>query len=538
MKRFLLNPFSLVLVLAIFLFGSWLVFMPAQIAGKIKQAIELRTGRELIVTGGSSLVFSPVLGVALHDVSLTGASAMAEPVLRAKNLMVPLSLVQLIAGQTGVDSLVLDGAQIDVILNGQGHANVLIEQTPDASKADADAKPGRPLHIKINDGSFHFSDLRNGNEFELHQLSADVDYGEVLTATGSATVKDQRIHFSSTLNSLSRAFAEGSPLDLNVDGGGGAFSFSGRVATGGTLNLAGQASLESDDAPRLFTWLGAKLQGFVALKKLSLSGALDAQGSVFLLKQAKLKIANMNAEGDVSFSNSGERPNVTAALGFNVLDLNLYQAAQAPAAKGWSEKPINIADLNAVDAQFKISANKLLYGTLMTGPTTIEGSLKDRALNATIKSDAVAGGNANIDVNFDARQLPPKLKLDIALTKVEGKSFLSAIIGQHWLSGPLTVAANLSAGGESQAAMISSLVGDVDAKVQNGSISGLDFARNVNAQAKLKLADGVVTLGENNFSGTGEVDILRQALAISIAGKLIKGPWDAPKISPIETLPQ
>jgi uncharacterized protein involved in outer membrane biogenesis len=164
--------------------------------------------------------------------------------------------------------------------------------------------------------------------------------------------------------------------------------------------------------------------------------------------------------------------------------------------------------------------------------------LKDRALNATIKSDAVAGGNANIDVNFDARQLPPKLKLDIALTKVEGKSFLSAIIGQHWLSGPLTVAANLSAGGESQAAMISSLVGDVDAKVQNGSISGLDFARNVNAQAKLKLADGVVTLGENNFSGTGEVDILRQALAISIAGKLIKGPWDAPKISPIETLPQ
>jgi AsmA protein len=535
MKRFLFNPFTLVLVLAIFLFGIWLILVPAQIAGKIKQAIELRTGRELIVSGGSSLMFSPALGVALHDVSLTGASAMAEPVLRAKNLMVPLSLVQLIAGQGSTDSLVLEGAQINVILNAQGHANVLIEQTPDAGKTDADAQPGQPLHVKIIDGTFHFSDLRNGNEFELHQLSADVDYGEALTAAGSATVKNQRIHFSSTLNSLSRAFAEGSPLDLTVDGAGGSFSFSGRVATGGNLNLAGQALLESTDAPRLFNWLGVKLQGFGALKKISLSGALDAQGNVFLLKQAKLKVANMNAEGEVSFSNAGERPNLTAALGFNVLDFNLYQPAQAATTRGWSEKPINIADINAVDAQFKISANKMLYGTLVTGPATVEGSLKDRALSATIKSDAVAGGTALLDVSFDAQQLPPKLKLDVALTAVEGKSFLPAIIGQHWLSGPLTVAANLSASGESQAAMISSLAGDVDAKIEGGSIRGLDFAQNANAQAKLTLADGVATLGENSFAGTGEVDILRQALALSIAGRLIKGPWDAPVISPIET---
>jgi AsmA protein len=520
-----------VLLLAIALCAAWLAFMPAQIAVHLKQAIELRTGRSLVVASGSSLVMSPQFGVALNDVTLAGSSALAEPVLRARKLIVPISFAQLIVGQASADSLIFDGADLRVVLNAKGHANVLIEQTPEAGKTDADAKSLDPLQIKINDGTFHFSDLRNGNDFELHQLSAVIDYGDVLTTTGSADVKDQHINFTASLNSLTRAFAEGSPLDLTVDGVGSVFSFSGRIATHDNLNLAGQATLESTETQRLFAWLGAKLKGFEALKKLSLEGALDSQGPVFLVKQAKLKLEKINAEGEISFSNASERPNLTASFDFNDLDLGTFLLAERTSAKSWDEKAIDIANLNALDLQFHLVTKSLIYNSLKTGTATIDGTLKDRMLSAAIKSDAVAGGQARFDLNFDARQLPPEFKLGASVSTVEAKSFLSALFGQDWLSGPLTLTGNLSARGVSQADMVSTLSGDIDAKLENGNIKQLNFENAKDLQARFSLAEGVVTMGENNFSGSGEIDILRRALTIAVGKQSITGTWDAPKIA-------
>jgi uncharacterized protein involved in outer membrane biogenesis len=544
MKRLVFNPFFIVALVAAVLLAGWVAMMPAHIAQKIKLAIETRTGRELLVGGGSSLVFAPSLGVMLHDVKLSGSSALAEPVLRAKGLTVPLTFTQLLGGQSHDQSLILDEANIAVILNAQGHANVLIEPTPEAEKTNSDSKISQLLHIKINDGTFHFNDMRNGNDFDLQQLKAEIDFAEGLTATGSAAVKDQHVNFSTTLTSLSRAFAEGSPIDLNVDGVDSAFSFSGRIATGGSLNLAGQASVESKNAMRLLNWLGVKLQGFDAVKALSLSGALESQGATFLLKNAQFKLADMSAQGDVSFSKEGQRPSLTLAVKADLLNFNHYKNPENIIVKGWSEAPINVSNLDALNMQFQIATQKMIYNGLSSGAATIEGALKDRVLTATVKSEALASGSANAVIKLDAQQLPAKFNLDLDLAKVDAKNFLSNYVGQAWLSGALTLSAQISAMGENQSAMLSRVAGHAEGKIEGGKIAGLQntplaaATQKFDAQAKLDIAEGVVTLGENSFSGTGEVDILRRALAITLAPPakpktLITGYWDAPKISTI-----
>jgi uncharacterized protein involved in outer membrane biogenesis len=544
MKRILLNPIVLLLILVLVIAAGCVATLPSLFTAQIKQALQLQSGRTVAINGQSRFVFSPHFGLALHDLSLAGASSMAEPAVHAREVIVPLSLSQIFFGRVATDNLVVDGADIEVIINGQGHSNVLIEQNPESAKTDANSPAPQPMHIKLNDSQLHFSDLRNGNDFEVHKIDAVIDASDNFNVEGLALVKEQRLHFTATLNSIARAFADGSPLDLNVDGVDSSFSFSGRIATAESLNLAGQATVESENAPRLWQWLGAKITGLDALQKMSLTGALDSQGPVFFLKQAKLKLGTMNAVGDVSFSNSSERPNLTAKLKFDALDLNAYQISLAPSATGWSAKPIDVSVMNALDAQFQLSADHVNYHNLTTGAATVEGALKDRVLLTSVKSAGVAGGTVDMNLNFDSRQLPPRLKLNSQVENVNGKDFLFAMIGQSWLSGELTGSGDFEAHGESQAELLSTLSGDIDATVKNIAIRSLErsllapLITPAKASVKLSISDGIATLGENSFGGSGDVDVLRQALSISVTAPnkqkiLVTGPWAEPKISAI-----
>jgi uncharacterized protein involved in outer membrane biogenesis len=190
MKRYLFNPLVLVLIFTFVISCTGFLLLPNFLAAKVKNAIELRSGRSLEVTGKSWFVFSPRLGLALHDVNLAGASAMAEPVTHAREIIVPLSLAQALSGRVTVEHLGISGADIEVVINGQGHANVMIEQPPDSTKTDSNSAAQPNIHFNISDSQFHFSDLRNGDEFEIQNLSAVAELGEGLTVEGLGIVKD------------------------------------------------------------------------------------------------------------------------------------------------------------------------------------------------------------------------------------------------------------------------------------------------------------------------------------------------------------
>lgn len=539
MKRFILHPTTLICLILIVIAATWLIILPTQLAGKLKQIVEMRTGRSFDIAGGSGYRFSPQWGLEVYDITFSGSSALAEPVLKSKVMFIPLSIGVLLGAVNAASPFTFSQADVTVAFNEQGHANLLINQNPEAGKTDVNAPEQLPVSVNIQSGTFHFSDARDGTSFVLPQFSGVFDFSADggLVMVGSAEINDRHANFSGTAKSLPRAIEEGSPLDFNLDSEGHAFSFSGRLATTGALNLAGQATVETSDAQKLFHWLGVDFETLPENLKLSLDGPLESQGSTFAFKKSSLQIDNLRGSGDVLFSTPAGRKNLALQLDFESLPIKIGDSKAA-----WSEVPFDVAALQNFDAQFQISTPKLLMGLANLGGAKLEGTLKNAVFSASLKT---ASFNLS-QLKLDAAQLSVALDVTLSTINADAKTLLAALTGQNKLSGAMTLTTSIKAQGKSQAEMVSTLSGDVDATFEKGA-----FATNIGTTefkqmaAHASLQDGIATLADTHFTiadqvvnATGEVDLLRKTLSISaepIAQQkiLLDGAWNDPKISAI-----
>lgn len=555
MNRLLFHPFSFVALLCVVVAGAWFSYLPIYISSHLLAEIEKRVGRPMQAPGGAGYVFSPRFGIQLFDVQMAGASALAEPVIKAGKLIVPLNFTQILVGRADANNFILEDAAITVQINAQGHANVLIEQEPELAKTDIDAKDEKPVSVELGNSRFVFHDERNNSGFAVDKISGLVqlfaDGG--LGADVSAVLNNQFVTVHSSVGSVARVFSDGSPLDLNVDGAGVSVAFAGRISTIGSLNLAGQADVSSTDLPRALRWMGNDIKGLAAVKTMSLSGALQSDGPTFDFKNAILQFADMHGKGDVSLSAGAERPSLKAELGFDHINLDLYaQPAASPSTEGWREKPLDFSDLAAFDAELTLSSNKVIYNGQAIGASKLAASLHDRALRVSLKSEAMTGGSGDIDVDLDTKQLPAKLKLSLNLIGTEAKSVLNALFGVRFLSGNMALSAQLSSTGVSPAELISSLTGQTKINLNNGTVATVDVAgllksapaaewlpgttENVKLDADVEFTNGVASLKTAEFNTSdvrarveGEVDLLRGAINIIVDGKTkIFGPWQKP----------
>ncbi len=543
--------------------GAWMSYFPVLVSGRFAKNFAAKIGRSVEVQKGAGYVFSPVFGIGLNDVSFAGASALAEPVVRAKQLIIPITFGQIFSSQFSIETLILNDADVAVTINAQGHSNVLIELNPTTEKTDVNAVVAQPITVTVLNSRFHFSDERTTSAFKLEQVSGAAQFlnDGGLTWRGTTALNSQFITIDATLGSIARSFAEGSPLDLNIDGVASALAFSGRIATANSLNLAGTADLSSQDAPRLLRWLGVDIKGLNDNKTLTLSGPLESSGSVFKFKDAALSYAAMQAKGDLTFAAGKLRPKLSANLAFNTLNFDAYKTNGLKAGPGWDERPFNLDDFGAIDAEFSVSTTTLKYNGLELGSSSLEDSLKDHMLDVTMQGEAQSGGSVKIVAALDLHQNPAKFNLTLDLNRVEATEILGGLLDTKFVSGPLTLTSTLSSSGTSQAALISNLSGTVNAAIENGALSGVDLRNTlasvaanppegwggettpiVRAQLSATVLEGVATLGDNQFEGaglslqsTGEIDLLRQSLNLSVVPKAlspisISGPWSKPKI--------
>lgn len=549
--------------------ATWLsVFLPAQVLRHAQSEFLSRTGRMLNVTSGAALRMSPSFGVALNDISVAGASALAAPVMQAKALFIPVSLLQAFGLQVPKENIVVETPIFTMSLNSDGRSNIILSDAALVSKSDVNTPLPARIQVTFQNGTFVYKDELSAKSFALSDADGliSVDEKQEITLKSGATLGGQRVHFQAVVNSLPRAFAEGSPFDFNLEGAAAAFGFSGRIVATKGIDLVGQATLDTGDAARLLRWLGVDLHGLSAEMPLSITSAVETQGPLILLKKAEIKFANMKALGDVSYAATGSRPSLTLALGLDELDTNFYSTAVKSLAPigNWSDRPFDQNDMNALDVKFRIAANQTRFGDYTTGPAEVDGELKDGILKTTIKSEA--SGIADID--FDSAQSPPKLSVNLDLKNVEAKNFMPRFTGMNWLQGAMRLNASLNAQGASQAEMISTLNGNIEMQLDNGHIQGVEMAGlaahlqseavsgwegeatdAVAGNVKLLVAEGVATLQENvikapgvKTSQTGEIDILRQALNLEAslnlnrgAGKpmqiKVSGPWAKPNFT-------
>lgn len=197
------------------------------------------------------------------------------------------------------------------------------------------------------------------------------------------------------------------------------------------------------------------------------------------------QIRRNSFKGAVSVDFTGDKPLVKGRLNFTKLALesgrerSSGRGLSTEDGKGWGERPIDLDWLSFLNMQWAITAKDLDFGRLSLSPTTIEGVLSDGVLYVAVSDTGLYGGRCSGTLIIDANHPVPKQSIHLKVSSVQALPFLSAIANFHALDGITYGDIDAEANGRSERAIISSLGGDVEARVVGGEIRGVDLGATI-----------------------------------------------------------
>lgn len=311
-----------------------------------------------------------------------------------------------------------------------------------------------------------------------------------LSALAAATA--QEVPYSDAIGRLSASgTVSGSPdalslsgLDARMTDGQLNGSYVGAATLANeTIALDGEVDVSGDSVRRLAalngtelppsTGSGAIFEGF------GLSGQVGGTADAMQLSNAEVVLDAIRATGQFALSLQRERPALSGTLSTGTLDLRPYMdaySAQNPTGEiqPWSEEPLPVDGLRAVDAVLDLRADAVKLSRLSLGPTRMDVRLDNGRLTGDLPSLALYGGKGRASFALDASQAVPTVALTAALDTLDNEGFLSALAGFAKASGTAGTTVDITGRGRSQAEIMRSLSGGGDYKVVGGTLSGID----------------------------------------------------------------
>lgn len=550
------------LVLVVSLVAGWLLLSPGWAVQAINQASEAALGRSFTARGGASLNLSP-LAIRLDGAALSGPEA-DDSFITARSLIIPVSFGQLFSRTPDLSAMTLAEAEIALVIDAAGRVSW---DLPGAGAAT-------PLNITLEQATIRFFDARNNQNLRLSNVDGlfTADAGGQFTFTGSGVVNSRVLRIDASLKSLARVNRGGSPFDVVLTGDIGSAAFSGMVATGNLLSLAGPVNLTSPDPASALQWLGIELpEGTRLPGPLTVDGALDSAGRAFAINKADVAIGALRASGEVAADLRGERPKLQGNLAASTIWLDLLVPASGATGRDWGRKPLPFRTLRDFDVELALTAQAVHYGVFTAGPSRLQTLLKDGRLETTSALQLTAGGGVNVIADVDASVAPPTVRLSVTAENLDAGPLIAALAALPMFSGNGSLSAELSAQGQTQEEMAGTLKGVAAVSLGQGRIAGTNLPGLATAVSgrildgwaaaqgdtpfttltgSASIADGIATIRtltvetpEAAFAVSGAVDLLRHAVDLKASVSkgeaalipvpvIVKGKWDSPRLYP------
>jgi AsmA protein len=512
----------------------------------IQDRVERETGYRLVVSGATRLGIWPTLNVTLNDIGVQDPKARnTGGRLTIGSVQADLSLRSVLSGRPQVSELVLTKPVLYVPLRRERDARVDSSSKPATTPADSAANDFTIDRVKVIDGAVVFANLRDRFENRIDGINADVMIGanRQITFTGNARSGEQPLKFD-----IKAALPAGSmerrniPVELTLDAG---------------RSLSAQAQVRANGA---------------VLQINGLTGTLD--GAQF----------NGWASADLA-----SKPLVKVDLDFQRLDLSTPSRGQpgtsetsSQPAKPWSNEPIDLAGLNYVDAQIRMSAAEINIGDARFAPAAVDAALGGGVLKAQFSHLGVCGGEADGELTADVSGDNPKYMLRNDLAGVRALPLLSSLADFDKIDGKMQAKLAFRSSGLSQGAIMSALSGTAFVVFQDGAIRDLNIAKMIRSlasgtlsgwqqgrdqttdltqlSASFRIEQGQATTHDLTLAGplvrmtgAGTVDLASKTLGFRVEPKLvlttegqgsaanpvglgipvaIEGPWAEPRIYP------
>jgi AsmA protein len=517
MKKLLIGIAGLVLLLVAVIAAAPFV-LPALIPvetykQQIAEGARQATGRELTIKGDFKLSVLPRLELAADEVAFANAPGAREPqMLTLKQLLVRLQVLPLLFGEVKVDRFVLVEPVIHLEVDKKGKANWQFEGSGAGAAGQAEAQTagetaqGAPAagaemlqelslgEVRLERGRLSYSDLRSGQSEQLEDVNLELflpDFASPFGAEGSLIWRGERLALELEGDSL-RSLLDGAAtrLALGLKSNPVSLYYKGQATLAPALDVGGEVDLDVPSIRALAAWTGNPLEdGGRGLGPLKIKGNVAVTEGVYAFTGAEIALDNMFAIGDLTADTRSAKPYLKGGLDLDQLDLNTYlpppaaekgeasgEAAGEGPPPGWSDEPLDLAALHAVNADFDLSVGAIKVQDIKIGRSALSISLKDGLLVSDLTELALYGGTGRGRIQIDARKKVPAVEKSLTLTGVEAEPLLVDAAGLEKLQGTGNIEIAVKAQGRSQREMVEALSGQGAVKFTDGAIKGLNLA--------------------------------------------------------------
>jgi AsmA protein len=329
------------------------IFVAAPVDGvrdRLVQDIKARTGRDLVVSGPTSLTLFPRLAVAFANVSLSAPPGMGgEPTVKAQTLEAEVGFLSLLSQNAAVRRLVLLRPVIELRVDAQGRRSwdfgaveagrVRLAQAatgplqapygrpaPGGAQLAAALEKLFPTSVRVIDGTVRYVDERAGVRHEFGSLELELaanDIGGPLEAKGDFAWRGEKMAFVGALSTIRAVLEEQKGrLTFKLAGRPVEASYDGALDVASGLALDGLVSVKASSGRALVIWLGGQLDaGQPDPGALSLSSSLASADGRVSLSRLTATLGDTSLDGALTIETKGVRPHLSGNLHLSELDL-------------------------------------------------------------------------------------------------------------------------------------------------------------------------------------------------------------------------
>jgi AsmA protein len=253
----------------------------------------------------------------------------------------------------------------------------------------------------------------------------------------------------------------------------------------------------------------------------------DINTTTTSLTNLRLDLDNNEYEGTLAVQPDGETPRLSGTLATNLLDVTPFlEGMPQPLGPkgGWSQAPLELADLGFTNLDLRLSASRLRLHDIELKDAALSMLTRPGFIDFTLAEATANGGAVRGRLSLLSKGKALDLRLSGSATDVNLKPMLRGAPVKHPLSGALSGSLTLESTGAGFDQLMHGLSGHAQVNITNGRFTGVDL---LSALQKAKPVNPIAP--ENSTQNITDFD--KAAFGLKIAhgvANIVDGHVDGP----------
>lgn len=596
MKKLAIGLGAIVVLLIVAVVAAPFLIPTETVKNELLAQVKSATGRDARIDGDFKIAILPRVEFVAGKVTFANApGGKAKNMVSVDRLNIQVALFPLISGEVEIDAFVLEKPIINLEINKAGVPNWVFGPAASAAgttsgkqpkqaaggakqaaSSGADAGPGlsglKLGDVRLVGGQVSYTDDKTGVVHKLNDINLKIalpSLDDPMKAEGAVTWNKEKIELLLGLSNPN-GFLNGKQtnIETKVSSAPLKLSFKGSAARTTKIKAGGALDLDVPSIRKLAAWVGSPMTApGTAYGPLKITGQVNVDGQKHAFRKASIAIDAIKGNGDFSYDGGSRVPNVTGKLQLGMLDLNPYlppeakpgsnkaaptgggaspanQSAAKPAssgskaaAAGWSNDPIDLSGLKAVNARLDLAVAGILVRKIKIGQSNVNVSLRNGVLVTDLTKMALYGGNGKAKLTANGSGRTPQVALNFDLANFQSHPFMVDAMDFDRVEGTANAKLAVTTTGGSQRQLVSALNGSGQVQFLNGAIRGINLAAMLRNVASAFLDPDAKKTQKTDFAELAGTYVIRRGVLsnsdLSLKSPLLrlsgKGTVDLPK---------